>query len=140
MANTLTNLFGVDNAFKIMCEICKETSTRELKGDVKTASIHNKPISIWAVKELNSQHGFNIKIDNNDVYAEKTKQLEKELQECDKRCADPTKILNDKTDQVMLYIKSNQFLSHIKDDIIANLSQITFLETGAGYGKTEMIK
>ena len=140
LANTLTNLFGVDNAFKIMCEICKETSTRELKGDVKTASIHNKPISIWAVKELNSQHGFNIKIDNNDVYAEKTKQLEKELQEGDKRCADPTKILNDKTDQVMLYIKSNQFLSHIKDDIIANLSQITLLEAGAGYGKTEMIK
>lgn len=140
LANTLTNLFGVDNAFKIMCEICKDTSTRELKGDVKTASIHNKPISIWAVKELNSQHGFNIKIDNNDVYGEKTKQLEKELQESDKRCADPTKILNDKTDQVVLYIKSNQFLSHIKDDIIANLSQITLLEAGAGYGKTEMIK
>lgn len=140
LANTLTNLFGVDNAFKIMCEICKETSTRELKGDVKTASIHNKPISIWAVKELNSQHGFNIKIENNDVYAEKTKQLEKELQEADKRCADPTKILNDKTDQVMLYMKSNQFLSHIKDDIVANLSQITLLEAGAGYGKTEMIK
>lgn len=140
LANTLTNLFGVDNAFKIMCEICKDTSTRELKGDVKTASIHNKPISIWAVKELNSQHGFNIKIDNNDVYGEKTKQLEKELQESDKRCADPTKILNDKTDQVVLYIKSNQFLSHIKNDIIANLSQITLLEAGAGYGKTEMIK
>jgi hypothetical protein len=139
LANTLTNLFGVDNAFKIMCEICKETSTRELKGDVKTASIHNKPISVWAVKELNSQHGFNIKIENNDVYSEKIKQLEEEYKNSNET-VDPTKILNEKTDQVLLKIKSNQYLSDIKDEIAANLSQITLLEAGAGYGKTEMIK
>lgn len=140
LANTLTNLYGVDSAFKIMCEICKDTSTRELRGDVKTASIHNKPISIWAVKELNTQHGFNIKIDSNDVYAEKTKEIFKELQNAERECKDPTRVLNDKTDQVMLYLKSTQYLSDIKDDIIANLSHITLLEAGAGYGKTEMIK
>ena len=39
-----------------------------------------------------------------------------------------------------IYLKSNQYLSDIKDDIIDNLDHITLLEAGAGYGKTEMIK
>ena len=62
LANTLTSIYGKDKALEIMLEICKNTPKAELLGDVKTASIHNKPISIWAVKELNSVHGFNIQI------------------------------------------------------------------------------
>ena len=53
---------------------------------------------------------------------------------------DYVKEWSESTSNVTLTIKSNQFLSHIKDDIIANLSHITLLEAGAGYGKTEMIK
>lgn len=140
LANTLTNFFGEDKAFAIMCEICKETSTKELKGDVKTASLHNKPISLWAVRELNNQHGFKIQIKNNDLFAEETKKLDEELKQNTDVKIDPTKVLNDRTKQIILNIKSNQFLSHIKDDIIANLGHITLLEAGAGYGKTEMIK
>ena len=34
----------------------------------------------------------------------------------------------------------NQYLSDIQDDIVKNLGNITLLEAGAGYGKTEMIK
>lgn len=140
IANTLTNLYGEDKAFEIMCRICKNTETRELKGDVKTASIHHKPISLWAVKELNESHGFKIEIKSNDTFAEQTKQLEEELKDKDKTIVDPIQELNNKTSYVTLNIKSNQFLSHIKDDIIANLAHITLLEAGAGYGKTEMIK
>ena len=62
LANTLTSIYGEDKAFQIMCDICEGTPKQELRGDVKTASIHNKPISIWAVKELNKNHGFKLKI------------------------------------------------------------------------------
>ena len=41
---------------------------------------------------------------------------------------------------VTFHINKNQYLSDIKDDILKNLSHITLLEAGAGYGKTEMIK
>lgn len=139
LANTLTSIFGESDAFKIMCEICKDTPTKELKGDVKTASLHNKPISIWAVKELNNQHGYNIEIKNNDIYLNELNKLNDKIINSDVK-VDPTKILNDNTTQTVLHLKANQFLSDIKDDIISNLSHITLLEAGAGYGKTEMIK
>ena len=138
LANTLTNLYGETEAFKIMCEICKDTETKELKGDVKTAFIHNKPISLWAVKELNTNHGFKIEIKTNETDDE-VKRINEELKSKEVY-EDPTKVLNDNTKQLVLNIKSNQYLSDIKDDIINNLSHITLLEAGAGYGKTEMIK
>lgn len=138
LANTLTNLFGETDAFKIMCEICKNTETKELRGDVKTAFIHNKPISLWAVRELNAQHGFSIEVKSN-AFDEETKKIDEELKNKDVN-EDPIRVLNDNTKQVILNIKSNQYLSDIKDEIINNLSHITLLEAGAGYGKTEMIK
>jgi len=140
LANTLTSIYGYDKALKIMIEICEGTSRRELAGDVKTASIHNKPISIWAIKELNKYHGFKLNIKAEDVYSNDLENLEKEIQNEDNVALDPTKILNDHSSQVRLTIKNNQYLSDIKEDIIANLSHITLLEAGAGYGKTEMIK
>ena len=138
LANTLTSLFGEAKAFEIFCNICSGTSIRELKGDIKTAAIHNKPISKWAVKELNKQHGFNIKIkdDNTDVIDK----IAKEIENSDNDKLDPIKILNDKTEHVTLYMTKDQYLSDIQDQIISNLSHITLLEAGAGYGKTEMIK
>lgn len=138
LANTLTSLFGEAKAFEIFCNICSDTSKRELKGDIKTAAIHNKPISKWAVMELNKQHGFNIKIkdDNTDIIDK----IAKEIENNDNDKLDPIKILNDKTEHVTLYMTKDQYLSDIQDQIISNLSHITLLEAGAGYGKTEMIK
>ena len=138
LANTLVNIFGEQKAFNILVNLCKDTNPRELKGDVKTAAIHNKPISIWAVKELNTQHGFNIKIKDNNVDS-KVEEINNAINNADVK-SDPIKILNDNTKQVNLFIKKDQYLSDIKDDIIKNLDQITLLEAGAGYGKTEMIK
>lgn len=138
LANTLTSIFGEQKAFNILVGICKDTSPRELRGDIKTAAIHNKPISVWAVNELNNNHGFNIKVkDNNEE--EKVEELKEELTNASTK-TDPIKILNSKSDQTILYLRKDQYLSDIKDDIIKNLEHITLLEAGAGYGKTEMIK
>lgn len=138
LANTLTSIYGHDKALTLMVEICKGTSRKELAGDVKTASIHNKPISTWAIKELNKQHGFNLKIKAEDLYKKEIEKIEEDIKISPD--TDPIKVLNSNTEHVELHIKSNQYLSDIKDDIIKNLSHITLLEAGAGYGKTEMIK
>ena len=139
LANTLTSIYGYDKALEIMIEICQGTSRRELAGDVKTASIHNKPISVWAVKELNSQHGFNLKVKAEELYKTNIEKIENEIKN-NSDVIDPIKVISDNTQKVELHIKSNQYLSDIKDEIIENLSHITLLEAGAGYGKTEMIK
>ena len=141
LANTLTSLYGEEKALQIMQEICEGTPYKELKGDVKTASIHNKPISLWAVKALNNDHGFNIKVkEDEDAYKEEINEINKKIEEEKDNAIDPTKILNDNVSKTILHLKSNQYLSDIKDDIIKNLDKITLLEAGAGYGKTEMIK
>lgn len=140
LANTLTSIYGEDKALQIMCDICEGTSRRELAGDVRTAAIHDKPISIWAVKELNKQHGFKLVIKAENVYKDELNKLEAEIKNEDNVALDPTKILNDHSSSIILHMKNNQYLSDLKDEIIANLSHITLLEAGAGYGKTEMIK
>lgn len=139
LANTLNALYGADKAYEIMCQICLQTSQRELKGDVQTAKIHNKPISIWAVKELNKNHGFKIKVDiDEDQFQNKIEQITDLVNKDTK--IDYVKELTDKDKKITLHIKNDQYLGHIKDEIMNNLKKITLLEAGAGYGKTEMIK
>lgn len=141
LANTLTNLFGPEKALEIMTNICQETPYRELQGDVKTASIHNKPISEWAVQELNRRHGFTIKIKGfEDAMKEKMSKVEEEIAKDDTGTVDPLKVLTEKTSTIQINISKSQYLSDVKDEIIANLGKITLLESAAGTGKTEMIK
>ena len=139
LANTLTSIYGEEKALQIMIEICDGTSRRELAGDVRTAAIHDKPISIWAVKELNKNHGFKLTVKSDNSVTE-SQVTEAELQKANIAGIDPTKILNETSTSIILNMKYNQYLSDLKDEIIANLSHITLLEAGAGYGKTEMIK
>ena len=139
LANTLTSIYGEQKALEIMIEICDGTSRRELAGDVRTAAIHDKPISIWAVKELNKNHGFKLTVKADNTFTEEQK-TEEEIKDATVAGLDPTKILNESSTSVILHMKHNQYLSDLKDEIIANLSHITLLEAGAGYGKTEMIK
>lgn len=139
LANTLTSLYGYDKALQYMTAICDGTDYKELKGDVKTASIHDKPVSVWAIKQLNKYHGFNIKIEDDNIYKEEQKSLN--TTEDEKIFKSPTDVLNDKDDNlVKLHLNKDQYLSDLKDDILKNLNHITLLEAGAGYGKTEMIK
>lgn len=139
LANTLTSIYGYDKALQYMCAICDGTDYKELRGDVKTASIHDKPISVWAVKQLNKYHGFSIKIEDDNIYKEDQDNLVKDNDK--EETSSPTDILHDGDSNIVnLHLTSKQYLSDIKDDIITNLSHITLLEAGAGYGKTEMIK
>ena len=141
LANTLTSLFGADKALEIMASICKDTPYKELQGDVKTASIHNKPMSEWAVNELNKNHGFTIKIKGKDEeMKEKMAKVEEEIKKDEEGVSDPLKILTEKTSTINIHITKDQYLSDVKDEIIANLGKITLLESAAGTGKTEMIK
>lgn len=140
LANTLVAIYGEDKALQIMIEICEGTGRRELKGDVHTAFIHKKPISKWAVNELNKNHGFSIKIKENvDELQEAAEKVDKLINESSND-NDPIRILNENTKKINLYITKDQYLSDIKDQIFGNLSKINLLEAGAGYGKTEMIK
>lgn len=142
LANTLTALYGPEKAIELLIEICTGTDKKELKGDVRTASNHKKPISKWAVEELNARHGFNIKLKNEE------KELEEKTEKVNEQLKDETvhhmnsinRLSSNNTKNVHLYLTKDQYLSDIKDDILKNLSHITLLEAGAGYGKTEMIK
>lgn len=141
IANTLVALYGEERGFELILQICKDTSARELKGDIHTAAIHNKPISLWAIKELNANHGFKIKItDEANPYKDDVEQIVDNTNDESSTFNDPTQILHGKSNKVVLNIKHNQYLGDIRDEIIKNLSHITLLEAGAGYGKTEMIK
>lgn len=140
LANTLTSLLGPKKALDVFISICKDTPVRELQGDIKTASIHNKPISKWAVEELNRFHGFNIKVkENQALVEEKIKEIDNAINSTSNE-VDPIKIINEKINKINLHITKDQYLSDIKDQIMANLGHITLLESGAGTGKTEMIK
>lgn len=138
LANTLASLYGYDKALQIMTEICAKTEYKELKGDVKTATVHNKPISLWAIKELNKNHGFNIKVKElEDYYDEDKKKIVETTEDVYKS---PTAVLNSNNDMVRLHLTKTQYLSDIQDEITKELTNINLLEAGAGYGKTEMIK
>ena len=140
LANTLTAIFGSEKAINILREICTGTDIKELKGDVRTASLHKKPISKWAVEELNAKHGFKIKLKNEEEEREKeTEKINEELK-VKKTNNSIKRLCSENLKEVNLYITKDQYLSDIKDDILKNLSHITLLEAGAGYGKTEMIK
>ena len=142
LANTLTALYGEERALQVMTEICADTPYKELKGDVKTAATHSKPVSLWGIQTLNKNHGFKIKIKESleKIQNEELDNINEKIQKETNSSLDPTKILNDSISKVILHLKYNQYLSDIKDKIINNLGKITLLEAGAGYGKTEMIK
>lgn len=141
LANTLTSLYGETMALNLMCDICADTPIKELKGDVKTAAIHNKPISEWAIQALNKNHGFKIQIKKNNQFdTEEINKINDQIKNNQDHSIDPTYILNNNIQKTILHLNSNQFLSDIKEEIIKNLGKITLLEAGAGYGKTEMIK
>lgn len=141
LANTLTSLYGEDKALQYLVQICSGTDKRELAGDVKTAALHEKPISIWAIKELNKFHGFKIKIKGTEEDKEnKQSNILTNGVSQTRDDIDPISVLNPNTNKVVLHLNRNQYLSDIKDDILKNLSHITLLEAGAGYGKTEMVK
>ena len=134
LANTLVQLYGLSNGFKYLRGICSNSiSDKELQADCTTAARHEKPIDVWAVNRLNSQHGFNIKLDIPDNTDQES--IFSSVNKID----NPTLICESKYKK-MFYINKNEYLGDIKYQLLDNLGRITLIEAGAGVGKTEMIK
>lgn len=135
LANTLVQLYGIEKGYMYLRMICSNNiSDKELQGDCTTANRHKKPIDIWAVNRLNSQHGFKIKInipqeevDINSLYNSID------------AISNPTLIMKS-TNEKTFHLNSKQYLSHIKTKLIKEFTRITLIESGAGTGKTEMVK
>lgn len=135
LANTLVKIYGLEKGFKYLRHICSNNiKDKELQADCITASRHDKPVDVWAVNRLNSQHGFKIKLNIQDDSFD-----ESELFVSMDQIENPTLIKESK--YLKTYnIKSDQYLGDIRNEILENIGRVTLLEAGAGVGKTEMVK
>lgn len=135
LANTLVSLYGTEQGFKYMRMICSgDIPSKEIQADCITASRHQKPIDPWAVNTLNKIHGFSIKV-NID-------QEEKDLSVLYNKIEDivnPT-LIRESPHTFVHYIKKDEYLGHIKNQILKETGMITLIDAGAGVGKTEMVK
>lgn len=135
LANTLVKLYGLEQGFKYLRMICSNViKDKELQGDCITASRHDKPVDVWAVNRLNIQHGFKIKLN--------IPQEEFDLQELYNsidNIENPT-LIKESPNTKIYYIKSNEYLGNIKNQLLNDIGRVTLIEAGAGVGKTEMVK
>lgn len=135
LANTLVQLYGLNKGFKYLRNICSNSiSDKELQADCVTAARHEKPVDVWAVNRLNSQHGFDIKLDIQDNGIDQ----EAIFGSVDK--IDNPTLIHESNYVKTFYINKNEYLGNIKYEILNNVGRITLIEAGAGVGKTEMIK
>lgn len=135
LANTLVKLYGKDKGYTYMRRICSpEIPTKEIQSDCITAARHDKSLDTWAINQLNKYHGFNIKI-NIDQEEKDLSVLYNNIELID----NPTLIKTSKNTK-NFHITKDQYLGHIKWELLSNIGRITLIESGAGTGKTEMIK
>lgn len=135
LANTLVQLYGLEKGFKYLRLVCSNAiSDKELQADCITAARHEKPIDVWAVNRLNSQHGFKIKLNIQDESFD-----EAEIFNSVDKIDNPTLIHESKFVKTF-YISKNEYLGNIKWELLENVGRVTLIEAGAGVGKTEMIK
>lgn len=134
LANTLVKLYGQEKGYMYLRMICSGVSNKELQSDCITASRHNKPIDVWAVNRLNTQHGFKIKL-NITQEEENVQQLVETIDNIE----NPT-LLRESPNTYEYHIKSNEYLGNIKWQLLKDCGMITLIEAGAGVGKTEMVK
>lgn len=135
LANTLVQLYGLEKGFQYLRLICSNAvADKELQADCITAARHSKPVDVWAVNRLNTQHGFKIKLDIQDETFDSA-----EIFNSIDKIDNPTLIKTSKNTKTF-YISKNEYLGNIKYQLLDNIGRITLIEAGAGVGKTEMIK
>jgi hypothetical protein len=135
LANTLVALYGKVQGHEYLRMICSNNiKDVELTGLCDTASRHNKGVDPWAVNRLNSAHGFNIKMTIEDKEFDET-----ELFGAMERIGNPTIIYESKNVKTF-HLKANEYLGHIRNELLDSCGRITLIEAGAGVGKTEMVK
>ena len=135
LANTLVKIYGLEKGFKYLRLVCSNNiKDKELQADCITASRHDKPVDVWAVNRLNTQHGFKIKLDIDDVSFD-----ESEIFNSMDSISNPTLIKESRYTKTF-NITKDQYLGNIKWSLLDNLGRVTLIEAGAGVGKTEMVK
>lgn len=134
LANTLVQLYGQSNALVYLKSICTGTPIDELRGYINTATSHNKQVSTWAINELRTRHGFNINIKSNNT------DIICNTNDTENINTSPVEQLSEISNKIVLKLKQGQYLSDIQNDILSNMEDITILDAGAGFGKTEMVK
>ena len=135
LANTLVKIYGLEKGFKYLRMICSnDIKNKELQADCITASRHDKPVDIWAINRLNTQHGFKIKLN-----------IQNDVDECDAlfdtvdRINNPLSICESKFVK-SYHITKHEYLSDIREQLLRDIGRVTLIEAGAGVGKTEMVK
>lgn len=135
LANTLVKIYGLEKGFKYLRLICSNNiKDKELQADCITAARHEKPVDVWAVNRLNTQHGFKIKLNIQDSTFD-----EAEIFNSMDRIDNPTLIRESKYVK-NYHLNSDQYLGNIRYQLLEDLGRITLVEAGAGVGKTEMVK
>lgn len=135
LANTLVQLYGLEKGFKYLRLICSNAiSDKELQADCITAARHEKPVDVWAVNRLNTQHGFKIKLNIQDESLD-----EESIFNSIDKIDNPT-LIHESRFVKTFYITRNEYLGNIKYELLNNVGRVTLIEAGAGVGKTEMIK
>ena len=135
LANTLVKIYGLEKGFQYLRLICSNNiKDKELQADCITASRHDKPVDVWAVNRLNTQHGFKIKLDIDDTLFD-----ESEIFNSMDMISNPTLIKESRYTKTF-NITKDQYLGNIKWSLLDNLGRVTLIEAGAGVGKTEMVK
>lgn len=135
LANTLVKIYGLEKGFKYLRIICSNNiKDKELQADCITASRHDKPVDIWAVNRLNTQHGFKIKLNIQDESFD-----EAEIINSMDKISNPTLIKESKYTK-NFNITKDQYLGNIRHALLNECGRVTLIEAGAGLGKTEMVK
>ena len=135
LANTLVALYGKDQGYNYLRMICSNNiKDKELQADCITAARHEKPVDVWAVNRLNTSHGFKIKLNVEDTSFDETA-IFSSMDKID----NPT-LIKESKDTKTYHLNKDQYLGHIRWQILEDASRVTLLEAGAGLGKTEMVK
>jgi hypothetical protein len=139
LANTLVRLFDTENnyqnGYRYLRMICSNAiKDKELLADCITAARHKKPIDPWAVQRLNSQHGFKIKLKITDDSFDGS-----EILSSAEQAGNPT-LIRESPRRIDFHLTKDEYLGHIRNDILNSTTGITLLEAGPGLGKTEMVK
>ena len=135
LANTLVKIYGLEKGYKYLRIICSnDIKDKELQADCVTASRHDKPVDVWAVNRLNTQHGFKIKLNiQNDNFNEDN------LFSSVDKINNPLCICESKYVK-SYHITSKEYLGTIRNQLLKDCGRVTLIEAGAGVGKTEMVK
>ena len=135
LANTLVKLYGEKNGYRYLRLICSnDIKDKELQADCVTASRHEKPVDVWAVNRLNSQHGFKIKMKIEDENFDESKIIES------MNHIENPNIIRESKYVKNFHLKANQYLGNICYELLDSCGRLTLIEAGPGLGKTEMVK